>query len=388
MPRRSEGPHLKLERAEFAADGRTVRHASWIIRDGARKVRTGCRADETEAAQKRLAAYIIERYAPARDRDRDPSQILIADVIAVYAEDIAGRHARPKEVSARLERVLDHFEGKRLSAVTGAACRAYVAARGKPGVARRELEDFRAAINHYHAEGFLASPVAVVLPERGAARERWLTRSEVARLILAAWRYREVQKGHATGRRSRRHVARFILVALYTGTRAGAICGAAIRPTVGSGYVDLEHGTFYRRAPGSRQTKKRQPPAPIHPRLLAHLRRWERTGIARQHVVEWQGSKVGRINKAFRATREDAGLGAEVIPHTFRHTAITLALRGGCPPWEACGYFGVTLEVLQEVYGHHCPDHFQGVLQAIGGRRSAGTATGTTTAKPNVNRSA
>ena len=36
--------------------------------------------------------------------------------------------------------------------------------------------------------------------------------------VLAAWRYREVQKGFIH-RRSRRHIARFILVALYTGTR-------------------------------------------------------------------------------------------------------------------------------------------------------------------------
>lgn len=385
MPRRSEGPHLKLERAETDSEGRITRHASWIIRDGRRKIRTGCRADEAAAAEKRLAAYIAEKHEPARESDRDPAQVWVADVVSVYLDDIASKKARPKEIAGRLSNILVFFEGKRLSTVTGRACRDYAEHRGL-AVARRELEDFRAAINHYHREGHLASPVPVVLPERGAARERWLTRSEVAKLIWSAWRYREVQKGHATGRRSRQHVARFILVALYTGTRAGAICGAAIRPTVGSGYVDLEHGTFYRRAPGSRQTKKRQPPAPLHPRLLAHLRRWERTGIASRYVVEWQGKRVGRINKAFRAAREDAGFGPDVIPHSFRHTAITLALRGGCPPWEACGYFGVTLEVLQDVYGHHCPEHFQGALKAIGGRRSTGTPTGTLSRAPNVNK--
>lgn len=373
MPRRSEGPHLKFERAETNAEGRITRHASWIIRDGKRKVRTGCRADETEQAEKRLAAYIAEKHAPARDRDRDPSQIWIADVISVYAEDIAQSKKRPQEIAARLRQVLCFFDGKRLSFVTGRTCRDYAIWRGK-AVARRELEDFRSAINYYHVEGYLASPVAVTLPERGDSRERWLSRSEVARLIWSAWRYREVQKGYATGRRSRQHVARFMLVALYTGTRAGAICGAAIRPTVGTGYVDLDHGTFYRRPPGSRQTKKKQPPAPLHPRLLAHLRRWERLGVSKRFVVEWLGERVGRINKAFRGVRDDAGFDIDVIPHTFRHTAITLALRGGCPPWEACGYFGVTLEVIQNVYGHHCPEHFGGALKAIGNR--TGTLSG------------
>ena len=30
--------------------------------------------------------------------------------------------------------------------------------------------------------------------------------------------------------------------------------------TPGRGHVDLEHGVFYRKAPGSKQTNKRQPP--------------------------------------------------------------------------------------------------------------------------------
>jgi hypothetical protein len=39
-------------------------------------------------------------------------------------------------------------------------------------------------------------------------------------------------------------------------------------------YVDLERGIFYRKAIGKRTTRKRQTPAPIPPRRLAHLRRW------------------------------------------------------------------------------------------------------------------
>ena len=46
----------------------------------------------------------------------------------------------------------------------------------------------------------------------------------------------------ATLRAVGRHVARFILVGLYTGTRSAAICGAALMPTVGRGHVDLEQG--------------------------------------------------------------------------------------------------------------------------------------------------
>ena len=75
----------------------------------------------------------------------------------------------------------------------------------------------------------------MVLPPKGRSRERWLTRSEAARLIRHAWRYREVQKGKPIGRLARRHVACFILIALYTGTRAGAICAASFTPEEGRG---------------------------------------------------------------------------------------------------------------------------------------------------------
>jgi len=47
-----------------------------------------------------------------------------------------------------------------------------------------------------------------------------------------------------------------------------------------AGYIDLEHGTFYRRPAGAVETKK-TPSAPR--RLLAYLRRWKRRG---QRFVE------------------------------------------------------------------------------------------------------
>jgi hypothetical protein len=38
----------------------------------------------------------------------------------------------------------------------------------------------------------------------------------------------------------------------------------------------------------------------------------------------------------------------------------------GVPIWEASGFLGMSAEVLQQVYGHHHPDHLQGAAAAIG----------------------
>jgi hypothetical protein len=147
----------------------------------------------------------------------------------------------------------------------------YTKFRGSNGGSRRDLEDLRAAINHHAKEGFHRGIVRVVLPEKGLARERWLTRSEAARFVWACWRYRETQTVHIgplkgqkieTGKGPLRHIARFALIGLYTGTRAGAIATASPHRAEGKSFVDLEEGIFHRRAIGKPATTKRQTPVP------------------------------------------------------------------------------------------------------------------------------
>ena len=76
-----------------------------------------------------------------------------------------------------------------------------------------------------------------------------------------------------TAKRPLRHLARFILLGIYSGTRAGAIASASPIPAVGRSFVDLERGPYYRRKQGS-EDHERQPTVPIPLRLLADLRRW------------------------------------------------------------------------------------------------------------------
>ena len=222
MPRRAAGPRLYLEKAQRDADGKLTHHARWCIKDRGRKYSTGCSEDDSRGAEKALAAYIAEKHvAGAASGVRSPAAIPLADVVALYARHIADRHARPHETSARLDRLLNFFGDKMLGDVNGELCRAYVRERGRQFAARRELEELRAAINYHHSEGLCQAIVAVVLPPKSEPRGRWLSRGEAARLIWSAWRYREIQKGHPTGRRAR--------------AARGALpdCRALYRPTQG-----------------------------------------------------------------------------------------------------------------------------------------------------------
>ena len=175
----------------------------------------------------------------------------------------------------------------------------------------------------------------------------------------------------ATKRSVGKHIARFILAGLYTGTRHAAICGAAIQPAIGRGYVDLERGVFHRRSAGARETKKRQPPVRLPDRLLVHMRRWQRLGIA-THAVEWNGNPVRSVKKGFAAAVRAAGLPTtgpdRITPHVLRHTAATWAMQNGADLWQAAGFLGMTIEMLQDRYGHHHPDFQADAARAVAAR--------------------
>ena len=137
----------------------------------------------------------------------------MASVIKLYLDDVATGHARPKETGMRAKALLAFFGDKMLSDITGQVCRQYAKNRSSASAARRELEDLRSAIRHHWVEGLATSETKIVMPQKSRPRERWLTRKEAAALLWAAYK-------------RNKHVARFILIALYTGSRTRPILEA------------------------------------------------------------------------------------------------------------------------------------------------------------------
>jgi integrase len=349
---------------------RGTRQAAWIILDKGKQFPTSCRENDLAGAQDALAAHIAATHRPAAPKSGNPADLPVSDVLTVYMQDKQQTVASPAELGQRVSALLDYFGEMTLGQVNASTSRVYAERRKSPSMARRELEDLGAAITH--AQKNVEPPLLpsgwrpiIVMPPKAAPRLRWLTRSEAAKLIWAAWRYRETQKGKLTDRASRQHVARFILVGLYTGTRSSAICGAALTEAIGRGYVDLENGFFYRRGLGVAETNKRQPPIKIPDRLLAHMRRWRKLRLSNTAVIEYEGEPVGSVRKAFARAAADAGL-AKVTPHTLRHTAISWAVQKEADIYKTAKFFGLTVEMIERVYGHLAPGNEVG--DAITGR--------------------
>jgi integrase len=336
---------------------RGKRAAVWIIIDNRRQNSTGCGPSEHERAERALEAYIAKkRIDAALPRSAPADKVFVADVIRNYVSAKGTEVSRGEELAGRVERLLDWWGEKSLADVTRGNCDAYVKHRTTPGAARRELEDLRAAINLAIFEGVCRDAVKVKLPKKVKGRSRFLTRDETAKLLWSAWSFREVQKGVPTDKRPTRHIARFILTALYTSSRSARVWQASFVPEQGRPWVDLEHGLFFREAAHEQAAdNKRAPPIRLPPRLLAHMRRWRASGA--RYVCEYQG-RAADPKKAFRRVVARAGLAdTAVVRHTFRHTSVTWLMQSGEDKWEVAGFAGMSIETLERTYGHHHPDH-------------------------------
>jgi integrase len=191
--------------------------------------------------------------------------------------------------------------------------------------------------------------------------------------VWACWRNREVQDGKPTDKRPLRHLARVLLIGVYTGSRPGAILNAAWLPGDGLSWVDTDNGVFHRHAEGEAETTKRQPTVRLSARLLAHLRRWKRLDGGRAHVVTFRGQKVQSVKTALHTASKLAGVDA-VTAYTLRHTAASWLVARGLPTRKVADFIGTGEQMILSHYGHLAPDYQDEAAREIG-RKAYATLT-------------
>lgn len=336
MPgRKPKPPRLHLKR-------QTGRPAAWIVLDRGKQYRTGYHEGERERAEEWFADYLVRKYRPPVGPS-DSDEMTIDRALIYYGQEHAPHTAAPATLGYNIDALLTFWSGKPVSAIKGETCRAYVRHRSsvKASTARRELGTLGAALNYCEREGYLIHAPRVWLPKVAKGRRRWLTRTEAARLLWAA--------------RRTPHLATFILIGLYTGTRSSAILRLQWGPSTVGGWIDLENGLLHRAPEDWVETNKRQPTCSLPRKLIGHLRRVR--ARTRQHVIEFNGKRLQKVRRSWRQAANKAGLGPEVVPHILRHTAVTWRLQRGIGTWETAGYVGMDEKTVREVYGHHHPDH-------------------------------
>jgi integrase len=404
----------------------------WVILDRAggkrRQIRTGCGRDNIDGAAKALEKHIGSLHTTTIGAT-DPRSLAVADVLTFY-EGLKRPKSEDARALAQhdllLIRLLDlnaFFGSSMVADIKAQLCRDFadwstgtpnennkrkgIAARASTvsgQTARRRLEDLRAALNAYHAEYVLSVVPKITLPTKSEGRHRWLTRNEAARLLGAALGYvwdrapeRRTWKRREDGTllrrerwiiRRRQPAARFILIGLYSARREETIRRTQWVATTTHPWMNLDGMVYLGRGAAEARTKKRRPPAKIATRLRPHLLRWrgldmKRSAELRKTGLMEDGEQIrfivhrthdgqplaGKIRSAWEGILEDAGLDEDVVRHTLRHTAATWLMQQGTDLWEAAGWLGMTVEQLEENYGHHHPDFQNEAAQAFGGRR-------------------
>lgn len=339
--------------------------------------RTGFFAGEREQADKALKQFIAEKDQ-AKTGIKVASLLSLKDVLQIYVEEHCPTLKAPDSAKHTVKSLARWWYAKRVSEINKNTCRKYTEYRMKTvqrGTARRELAILNAAVQYWHKTyGPLDTVPIITYPAAASPRERWLTNSEAARLLGAALGFYRTSDGKIKRARSRinRHLARMILLGLYTGSRRAVLLSAGWDKNGGAGYIDFDLGVMHRRAEGEIETKKRKPPVKLGRKILAHLRRWHRNDMqaladlrratggrpvrAFQTIVSLNGQSLSSIRTAWDSARDLAGLDRKVTPHTLRHTRATWMMRAGVDRWEAAGALGMTVKTLEDVYGHHHSD--------------------------------
>lgn len=347
MPRRNTGPRLKwLEK-------RKSWYIVWYEAGRERSRATG--STEQRAAEDALAEFIQERRIAERpSRPSEPDQVLIADVLELYTTLHAPNAKDPARISYAVDALLPFWGDKHVADITKQACGVYRNRRRRaPGTIRRELGTLRAALNFAVEEKRLTVAPTVALPDKPEGKDRWLTRSEAAKLLSVA----------RTGRADTRlYLPLFIVIGLYTGARKAAILSLRWPQ------VDLQAGRIDFRTPGEVKTNKRKARIPIPRPLLTMLRLARQRGSDLGYVVHDKGRRIIDIgdsrNGSFGRACTKAGL-AGVSPHTLRHTCGTWLAQRGVDLWDIAGWLGQSHTTTVELYSHHHPDYMDSAKDAL-----------------------
>lgn len=364
----AKGPRLFLRR-------RAKREPVYIIRDTGKPERSTGTSDRREA-EAQLAEYIWQQ-ARRDSGPASPEGLTVAGALRIYGDEHAPHVTDPERLGYAIAALLVFWGDLACGDVKGETCRRYTAQRTratgafegrrpvKASTARKELSVLQAALRYCEAEGALTRAPKVTLPAKAERKQRWLTRTE------AYWLLRGARAGDA------RHLQRFIIIGLKTGTRKEATLALGWEPSPSGGYINTDTGVLYRRAQDAVETAKRRPPARMPSTLLAHARRWRQDGC--RWVCHWKGARVAAIKTAWAGAirrgeelAREAGVEidlSDVTPHTLKHTAVTWAMQRGVRLEDAAGFFGTTKEELERTYWHHHPD-FQRETAAAMDRRA------------------
>lgn len=316
-------------------------YAVWY-EDG-RRQRRSLGTDDKAIARAALGEF-QRQYAFQRQAGRQLTVSAIYDAYLIDRE-AAGKAALPRMKDA-WKRLKGTFGDLLPVHVNKDLCRSYAARRRADGAGdgtiHVELGYLRAALKFALGEGWLTVAPEVPLPAKPAPRDHYLTKDEARRLIDAA---------------VSPHVRLFIILALTTAGRAGAILDLTWMR------VDLEKRVIRLADPARSRTRKGRATVPINDLALQALQE-ARQGALTEWVIEYGSDRVRSIKKGVAASARRAGV--RCSPHVLRHTAAVHLAQDGHSMDEIAQYLGHNSpKTTFAVYARYSPNHLQKLAASL-----------------------
>ncbi|MGE0109032.1 MAG: tyrosine-type recombinase/integrase [Bdellovibrionales bacterium] len=393
MSRKLRTPWLDRER------GQPNWYIYWYDQASGRVKRRSTGKSVRPEAEEELADFLLTR---AKEQSHDqtkqrPERYKIATALRWYAQEKAGDLASASFAGRAIENFLNFFDEKAtVSTITPQKIVDYEKWRKvNSSTVRRECVVLSAALNHAVKNGRLTSAPHFPKPKGNKPKDRYLTKEELHWLL----------KGCIEP-----HIKLFILLALNTGARKGAILDLKWPQ------VDMVNKLIYLNPPDREETNKKRPIVPINDRLYKTLQdarkkaeqEYKKAKEDRQkrieagknapplhppcaHVISYRNQPILNIKKGFRETcrraeelhkehlsrqaieypatykqmkKEPLNLDG-VTPHTLRHTAGTLMAQAGIDIFMIAKMLGHSVAKTTELYAHHKPDYLKDAANVL-----------------------
>jgi integrase len=271
-----------------------------------------------------------------------PAQERVSDLWKPYLDDRIAHGGSKSRLDSLWKRLEPQFGYKLGRAITKQDCRDYAAKRKREGMSnstvKTELEALRACLRwHYGKEAPL-----IVAPAPSKPRDRYLTKEERDQLLESI---------------ETPHVRLFVILALTTGARMGAILDLTWDR------VDLKRGTIDFNPAGRDISNKRRTVVPINSRARTELEKVQEGSLS-DYVIEYGGKPVASVKRAVAAAARRSGVPCS--PHVFRHSAAVWMAEADVPMDKIAQFLGHTsTRVTYATYARFSPRYMADAAAAV-----------------------
>jgi len=308
---------------------------NWYVRDGREVYSTG--TSDEGAAQCFLSEYLAAKNAP-----KSPT---VSALLDLRLDDLkSSGKARAAKTPTFHNQLKTHFGPIRPERITPQFVKEYWKKRKDvPAALREELFELRTTLRMAVKNDWIEKAPHIEMPAKRPPRERFLTRDQARALFEAA---------------KPMHLRLYLLIAMTTGARRGAILGLTWER------VDFDHGRLDFTDPEMAITKKRRTVVPVSPDVIAAL------SVALEyaqtdHVIEYMGKPLNNMKRSFAVAASKAGV-PWACPHILKHSVISWLAEDGYSVDKIADLTATHPNTVRRIYRKFSPDYLEDVAETLG----------------------